>query len=126
MKVKTTVLRYTQHWRRQQLAVGGDQDNVGTEFGQLRLDTSRPQAFGLAHRHAALLATFAAHQQHIGAICIAAIEAERLNMFPDGWTEIPGISDSRRGFLMGNALVVGVIERLREPIGKLILDRPGA
>jgi len=54
------------------------------------------------------------------------IEAERLNMFPDDWTDIPGISDSRRGFLMGNALVVGVIDRLREPIGKLIRDRSGA
>jgi DNA (cytosine-5)-methyltransferase 1 len=44
------------------------------------------------------------------------IEAERLNMFPDNWTNIPGINDSRRGFLMGNALVVGVIERLRKPL----------
>ena len=44
------------------------------------------------------------------------IEAERLNMFPDNWTDIPSISDSRRGFLMGNALVVGVIDRLREPL----------
>ncbi|HCO12563.1 MAG TPA: hypothetical protein DIT46_00165, partial [Gemmatimonadetes bacterium] len=54
------------------------------------------------------------------------IEAERLNMFPDDWTLIDGISDSRRGFLMGNALVVGVIDCLREPIGKLIRDRSGA
>ena len=53
------------------------------------------------------------------------IEAERLNMFPDDWTDIPGISDSRRGFMMGNALVVGVVDRLREPIGKLIRDRSG-
>jgi len=44
------------------------------------------------------------------------IELERLNQFPDGWTLIDGISDSRRGFLMGNALVVGVIERLRGPL----------
>ena len=51
------------------------------------------------------------------------IEAERLNMFPDDWTLIDGISDSRRGFLMGNALVVGIIENLREPIGDLILRR---
>jgi len=42
------------------------------------------------------------------------IELERLNMFPDDWTLIDGITDSRRGFLMGNALVVGVIERLRD------------
>ena len=47
------------------------------------------------------------------------IEAERLNMFPDNWTLIDGISDSRRGFLMGNALVVGIVERLRDPIQKM-------
>jgi DNA (cytosine-5)-methyltransferase 1 len=51
------------------------------------------------------------------------IEAERLNMFPDNWTDYEKIVDSRRGFLMGNALVVGVIERLREPLSSLILDR---
>ncbi len=44
------------------------------------------------------------------------VELEKLNMFPAGWTDIPGIKPSRRGFLMGNALVVGVIERLREPL----------
>ena len=53
------------------------------------------------------------------------IELERLNMFPDDWTLIDGISDSRRGFLMGNALVVGVIERLREPLSRLIRNRGG-
>jgi len=47
------------------------------------------------------------------------IELERLNQFPDNWTRIDGIADSKRGFLMGNALVVGVIDRLREPL----LDR---
>lgn len=51
------------------------------------------------------------------------IEAERLNMFPDDWTLIDRISDSRRGFLMGNALVVGIIQRLREPLKKLIHER---
>jgi len=48
------------------------------------------------------------------------IELERLNMFPDNWTEYEGISDSRRGFLMGNALVVGVVERLAEPISRIL------
>ena len=52
------------------------------------------------------------------------IELERLNQFPDNWTVIPGISDSRRGFLMGNALVVGVVERLAGPIAELF--RKGA
>ena len=50
-------------------------------------------------------------------------ETERLNMFPTDWTLIDGIKDSRRGFLMGNALVVGIIERLREPLRELITQR---
>ena len=50
-------------------------------------------------------------------------ETERLNMFPTDWTLIDGIKDSRRGFLMGNALVVGIIERLREPLKDLITQR---
>ncbi|MCM1142704.1 MAG: DNA (cytosine-5-)-methyltransferase [Muribaculum sp.] len=38
------------------------------------------------------------------------IELERLNMFPDNHTE--GASDMRRAFLMGNALVTGIVERI--------------
>lgn len=38
------------------------------------------------------------------------IELERINMFPDNHTE--GVSPTRRAFFMGNALVVGVIERI--------------
>lgn len=38
------------------------------------------------------------------------VELERLNMFPDNHTE--GASDMRRAFLMGNALVTGIVERL--------------
>lgn len=44
------------------------------------------------------------------------IELERLNMFPDNHTE--GASDMRRAFLMGNALVTGVIER----VGVALID----
>lgn len=40
------------------------------------------------------------------------IELERLNMFPDNFTELDGVSDVRRAFFMGNALVVGVIEKI--------------
>lgn len=40
------------------------------------------------------------------------IELERLNMFPDGHTACDNVSDGRRAFFMGNALVVGVIERI--------------
>ena len=38
------------------------------------------------------------------------IEMERLNGFPDDWTD--GMPASRRAFCMGNALVVGVVERI--------------
>lgn len=38
------------------------------------------------------------------------IELERLNMFPDNHTE--GATDVKRAFFMGNALVVGIVERL--------------
>jgi site-specific DNA-cytosine methylase len=48
------------------------------------------------------------------------IELERLNGFPSNWTNIGGVSDSRRGFLMGNALVIGVVKRLSGPLAELI------
>lgn len=38
------------------------------------------------------------------------LELERLNMFPDDHTE--GASDVKRAFFMGNALVVGIIEKI--------------
>ena len=40
------------------------------------------------------------------------IELERLNMFPDDHTKFDGVTDTKRAFLMGNALVVGVVEKL--------------
>lgn len=42
------------------------------------------------------------------------IEAERLDMFPDGWTE--GIPDRKRFFLLGNALVTDVVRIIGERI----------
>ena len=45
------------------------------------------------------------------------LELERLNMFPDHHTE--GASDMRRAFLMGNALVTGIVER----IGAVLIDQ---
>lgn len=38
-------------------------------------------------------------------------ELERLNGFPDDWTAT-GMSDTRRAFCMGNALVVGLVHRI--------------
>lgn len=40
------------------------------------------------------------------------VELERLCMFPDNHTYIEGMTDIKRAFFMGNALVVGVIERI--------------
>ena len=40
------------------------------------------------------------------------LELERLNMFPDNFTEYDGVTDSKRAFIMGNALVVGVVEKI--------------
>ena len=49
------------------------------------------------------------------------VELERLNMFPDDHTA--GVPDTRRAFFMGNALVVGVIERLGKQLIKAINAR---
>lgn len=46
-------------------------------------------------------------------------ECERINGFPDEWTNT-GMSDKKRYFMMGNALVVGVIERIGKEIENII------
>lgn len=43
---------------------------------------------------------------------LSPVELERLNMFPDDHTKLDGVSDTKRAFFMGNALVVGVIEKI--------------
>lgn len=43
---------------------------------------------------------------------LSPIELERLNMFPDNHTKLEGVSDTKRAFFMGNALVVGIIEKV--------------
>ena len=40
------------------------------------------------------------------------VELERLNMFPDNHTQLEGVSDTKRAFFMGNALVVGVVAQI--------------
>ena len=39
------------------------------------------------------------------------LECERINGFPDNWTNT-GMTDKKRYFMMGNALVVGVVEKI--------------
>lgn len=47
------------------------------------------------------------------------VELERLNGFPGGWTDT-GMTDARRAFMMGNALIVGIVRR----IGESLMSRP--
>lgn len=49
------------------------------------------------------------------------VECERLNQFPDNWTDT-GMSKNKRYFMMGNALVCGVISKLGKIIEKIIED----
>ena len=48
------------------------------------------------------------------------IELERMNMFPDNHTLHPEVSDGRRAFLMGNALVCGIVEQIGKSLYQFI------
>lgn len=50
------------------------------------------------------------------------IELERLNMFPDNHTFHPEVSDGRRAFLMGNALVCGIVEQIGKSLYRFIYN----
>lgn len=50
------------------------------------------------------------------------IELERMNMFPDNHTLHPEVSDGRRAFLMGNALVCGIVEQIGKSLYNFIYD----
>ncbi len=47
------------------------------------------------------------------------IECERINGFPDNWTNT-GMTDKKRYFMMGNALVVNVVEKIGEELEKIV------
>lgn len=48
------------------------------------------------------------------------LELERLSMFPENHTKLDGITDAKRAFFVGNALVVGVIEKIGHSLNKKI------
>lgn len=50
------------------------------------------------------------------------IELERLNGFPDNHTKLDGITDAKRAFFMGNALVVGVVKKIGQTLISKIFD----
>lgn len=51
------------------------------------------------------------------------IELERLNMFPDNHTYHPEVSDGKRAFLMGNALVCGVVQEIGKSLYRFIYGK---
>lgn len=50
------------------------------------------------------------------------LELERLNMFPDNHTLHSEVSDGRRAFLMGNALVCGIVREIGRSLYRFIYD----
>jgi len=44
------------------------------------------------------------------------IELERLNGFPDDFTACEGVTDMKRGFFMGNALIIGIVRKIAEQL----------
>ena len=47
------------------------------------------------------------------------VECERINQFPDEWTN-SGMPEKRRYFMMGNALVCGIIKKIGKQLNKII------
>jgi DNA (cytosine-5)-methyltransferase 1 len=66
-------------------------------------------------------------QTEVGYRRLTPIELERLNGFPDDWTAMGSggsrLSDSRRAFFMGNALVVGLVALVGEELAKDMASR---
>ena len=48
------------------------------------------------------------------------VELERLNMFPDNHTD--GTTDGKRAFFMGNALVIGIINKIGAELGSKVVS----
>lgn len=49
------------------------------------------------------------------------LECERLQGFPDGWTDIPGASDSARYKALGNSLAIPCVEFIMSRIAAALL-----
>jgi DNA (cytosine-5)-methyltransferase 1 len=53
------------------------------------------------------------------------VELERLDGFPDGWTDT-GMTEKRRVFCMGNALVVGLVHRIARQLSTVAALGPSS
>ncbi len=50
-------------------------------------------------------------------------ELERLNMFPSDHTKLEGVDSGKRAFLMGNALVCGIVTRVGKELKARLIDK---
>ena len=48
------------------------------------------------------------------------LECERLQGYPDGWTDVPGASDSARYKALGNSVAIPCVEYLMERVALVI------
>ena len=78
-------------------------------------DPPRPAVTHDPHRrgwlHAIALQARHPARRAADSVALVPMELERLNGFEDDWTDT-GMPDGRRAFMMGNALVVGLIDRV--------------
>lgn len=51
---------------------------------------------------------------------LSPVETERINTFPDGWTDLEDVTSTNRYFTMGNALVVDLVKEIGEEMLKII------
>ena len=49
------------------------------------------------------------------------IEIERLSMFPKNFTKVDGVSVNKRVYLIGNALVVGIVEKIGNSLSRFLV-----
>lgn len=78
----------------------------------------RPARTMLTSEHSVNRSTHVVRDKENGKLrLLAPIEAERLQTFPDGWTE--GMPETSRYFMMGNALVTGVITKIGESLDEI-------
>lgn len=54
------------------------------------------------------------------------VECERLQGYPDGWTDIPGASDSSRYKALGNSVAIPCVELLVMGIALVVRNGKGS
>lgn len=88
----TPVVAFQQNQRDEVRLMGGNGQSVGALPAEPGMNQQNYINAGMAVRR------------------LTPLECERLQGFPDGWTDIPGASDSARYRAMGNAVAVPVVE----------------